>query len=324
MAVLGLLIAVPAVAQQADSTTALPALAPGQTASAPSYTPKVGGYIQARETYEDGPGLTATLNRARISVEGPMPEHFSYRIMAEFENPATTPGSSASVSLRDAYIRWSNGHWTASAGQYKAPFSREYLMSITTLETPNRARMENLGPKRDLGVMGEFELGQDLKISAGVFNGEGQNASFNRDSTVMFVGRITARPLPHLSIGASGTTSGSDSTRVGFEAGVEYGGFALRGEYVRLERDEEGTSDEGWYGLATCRLAGGLNLALRQEALDRGLNGAGLTRLDATTAGVYYDFPGGKMRAWLDWVHENTRFPDEDTDLVIAQIQVRL
>ena len=326
--VLALLAAVPAAAQRADSTAAqhadttvaLPPLPAGQTASAPTYTPKVGGYIQARETYEDGPGLTATLNRVRLSVEGPMPEHFSYRLMAEYAASSAT--SPAGVSLRDAFIRWADGKWSATAGQYKTPFSREYLMSISTLETPNRARLENLGPKRDIGVMAEYVLEPDLRISAGVFNGEGQNASFNRDSTVMFVGRIVARPLPHLSVGASGTASGDDSTRIQFEAGVDFGGFALRGEYVRLERDGDDTRDEGWYGLATYRVAGGLSLALRQEAIDRRLGAPELTKLDATTAGAWYDFAGGKMRAWLDWEHA-TPLAGDDIDTVIAQLQVR-
>ena len=319
---LALLVAVPASAERADSTTALPPLPAGQTASAPSYTPKVGGYLQARETYENGPGLTATLNRARVIVEGPMPEHFSYRVMAEFQSAASSPSATAGVSLRDAFIRWANGKWSATAGQYKTPFSREYLMSISTLETPNRARLENLGPKRDIGVMAEYVLEPDLRISAGVFNGEGQNASFNRDSTMMFVGRIVARPLPHLSVGASGTASGDDSTRIQFEAGVEYGGFALRGEYVRLERDGDDTRDEGWYGLATYRVAGGLSLALRQEAIARRLESPELTELDATTAGAWYDFGGGRMRAWLDWEHATPRAGD-DIDTVIAQLQVR-
>src|SRR5215203_737184 len=177
-----LLFAVPAGAQRADTTSTLPQVPAGQAATAPSYMPKVGGYIQARETYEDGPDLTATLNRVRLIVEGPMPEHFSYRLMAEFQSAASSPSGTAGVSLRDAFIRWANGKWSATAGQYKAPFSREYLMSISTIETPNRARIENLAPKRDIGVMAEYVLEPDLRISAGVFNGEGQNASFNRDS----------------------------------------------------------------------------------------------------------------------------------------------
>jgi len=103
---------------------------------------------------------------------------------------------------------------------------------------------------------------------------------------------------------------------------VDYGGFALRGEYVRLERDEGDTRDEGWYGLATYRVAGGLNLALRQEAIDRRLGAPELTKLDATTVGAWYDFPGGKMRAWLDWEHA-TPLAGDEIDTVIAQLQVR-
>ena len=321
-ALVALLSAGPARAQT-DSLTALPPLPTGTVASPGSFTPKVGGYIQARETYMDGPGLTGILNRARISVEGPMPNHFSYRLMAEYEAAATAPTATAAVTLRDAFIKWTNGNFVATVGQYKAPFSREYLMSITTMETPDRAGIENLGPKRDIGVTAEYILVPDLTISAGVFNGEGQNASFNRDSTVMVVGRVAGRPLPHVQLGASGTASGSDSTRIGLEAGVDYGGFSARGEYMRLKRDAAGTRDEGWYGLATYRVAAGLSLVLRQEAYDRRIASPTLTKQDATTAGAFYDLPGGKMRAWLDWKHNKTRFPNATQDSFIAQLQVR-
>ena len=323
IALLGAARAAGAEAQAGDGSTPLPDLPAGTVATSASYTPKVGGYIQARETYQDGPGLTAILNRARISVEGSMPNHFSYRLMAEYESAATSPVASAGVALRDASIRWANGNWSATAGQFKTPFSREYLMSITTMETPDRAGIENLGPKRDIGVVAEYLLVPDLTISAGVFNGEGQNASFNRDSTVMVVGRIAGRPLPHVQLGLAGTASGSDSTRIGFEAGVDYGGFSARGEYMRLKRDAAGTRDEGWYGLASYRVAAGLSLVVRQEAYDKRVASPALTKQDATTAGAFYDLPGGRMRAWLDWKHNRTRFPDARADSFIAQIQVR-
>ena len=293
------------------------------TGSPGSYTPKVGGYIQARETYLDGPGLTAILNRARVTVEGPMPNHFSYRLMAEYEAAATSPVSTASVSLRDAFIKWANGNFSATAGQFKTPFSREYLMSITVMETPDRAGIESLGPKRDIGVVAEYLLVPDLTISAGVFNGEGQNASFNRDSTVMFVGRIAGRPLPHVQLGAATTLSGSDSTRIGLEAGFDFGGFSARGEYMRMKRDAAGDFDEGWYALAAYRLTAGLSLVARQESFDRRVTSPALHRQDATTAGALYDFPGGKMRAWLDWKHNKTRFPGATEDSFVAQLQVK-
>jgi len=308
---------------RAQEATPLPELPQGTIANPGTYTPKVGGYLQARETYADGPGLTGILNRARITVEGPMPNHFSYRLMAEYEAAATSPTSTAGVSLRDAFIKWTNGNWAATLGQFKTPFSREYLMSITIMETPDRAGIENLGPKRDIGLVAEYLLVPDLTISAGVFNGEGQNASFNRDSTVMVVGRIAGRPLPHVQLGVAGTASGSDSTRLGLEAGVDYGGFSARGEYMRLKRDAADNFDEGWYALATYRVAAGLSLVARQEAYDKRVGSPTLNQQDATTAGAFYDFPGGKMRAWLDWKHNKTRFPNLTQDSFVFQLQVR-
>ncbi|MGH2399472.1 MAG: hypothetical protein ACRDF6_06460 [bacterium] len=53
--------------------------------------------------------------------------------------------------------------------------------------------------------MAEFALGEMATFAIGVFNGEGANAIANRDSTVLLVGRVTARPLPLLSLGVSGT-----------------------------------------------------------------------------------------------------------------------
>ena len=76
-------------------------IAPGAAQSAP----KVGGYIQVRETYQSPIGLTATLNRVRSSLEGSLPGSFSYRILVEYEASGTAT-TAASVSLRDAYIRW--------------------------------------------------------------------------------------------------------------------------------------------------------------------------------------------------------------------------
>ena len=319
---LGLLLLAEAAPAQTDATP-LPEPARGTVADPVSYTPRVGGYLQARETYVDGPGLTAILNRARVTVEGLMPQHFSYRLMAEYEAAATSPTATAGVSLRDAWIKWTNGTWSATVGQFKTPFSREYLMSISILETPDRAGIENLGPKRDIGVVAEYLLVPDLTISAGVFNGEGQNASFNRDSTVMFVGRIAGRPVPQVQLGAATTVSGGDSTRIGLEAGFDSGGFSARGEYMRLTRDAADTRDEGWYALATYRVAAGLSLVARQESFDRRLSSPALDEQDATTAGAFYDFPGGKMRAWLDWKHIETRFPSATQDSFLAQLQVR-
>src|SRR6185436_2518885 len=94
--------------------------------------PKLSGYVQVRETYRDGPGLTATINRARLGADGSVKPNLAYRVLVEF---AALSGTAGTVSLRDAYLRWSRNWLSATGGQFKTPFSREYLTSITQIET---------------------------------------------------------------------------------------------------------------------------------------------------------------------------------------------
>src|SRR5262245_60223146 len=78
-------------------TAVLPALPPTPSGIA---APRLGGYVQARETWERKIGLTGTLNRVRLTADGSLPNRFSYRVMAEFEAGGGARTTS-SVSLRD-------------------------------------------------------------------------------------------------------------------------------------------------------------------------------------------------------------------------------
>src|SRR5580765_4495867 len=84
---------------------AIPAHAQDPAAKPAGPTVKVGGYIQARETYRSDTKLTATLNRARLSADGNLTAGFTYRVLVEYQASGTATAA-ASVSLRDAYIRW--------------------------------------------------------------------------------------------------------------------------------------------------------------------------------------------------------------------------
>jgi hypothetical protein len=48
----------------------------------------------------------------------------------------------------------------------------------------------------------------------------------------MFVGRLTARPLPQLSLGASGTHDGPDSLRWGVDASVRGTAYGANVEFA--------------------------------------------------------------------------------------------
>jgi phosphate-selective porin O/P len=305
----------------APADTASTGTAPG-SGSAVVAPPRVSGYIQAREAWQDHLGLSASLNRARIGVDGALPSRFSYRVLVEFEAPATgrTP---AAVSLRDAYIRWAYAPWALTIGQYKTPFSREYLTSITAIETADRATVvDTLAPKRDLGAMGEVAIGSYATLALGVFNGEGQNASGNRDSTVLAVGRVTLRPLAQATLGGSLARYGPDSLRYGAEVSLEHRGWLLRGETIGQHRLGRARDDYGWFALGGWRVSPWLQLIVKREDFERPLIGAS-RRMRATTAGINLDFPGGRTRMILDFVSRKTGAAQTRRDQAIAQLQVR-
>ena len=98
--------------------------------------------------------------------------------------------------------------------------------------------------------MAEYAIGSVSTLAFGVFNGEGQNVTANPDST-LWIGRATVRPVAFVTLGANVAGHGSDSTRYGMDAVVEYLGAAFTGEYIGQDRDPGGLDDKGWYAQGT-------------------------------------------------------------------------
>lgn len=291
--------------------------------SAGGPTLKVGGYIQARETWqEQGSTLTGTLNRARAYVEGNLTAGFTYRLMAEYEAGGTA-SSAATVSLRDAYIRWTHGDFSVWGGQFKTPFSPEFIMSITQVETADRATVvDTLAPKRDIGVMATYAFRPNATLQAGFFNGEGQNRIINVDSSNMVVARATVRPIPYLTFGGNVAAYASDSTRWGLDAVVEYRGAYFRAEYIWQDHHVARPDDEGWYGLAAYRVLPWVQLVFRQEQFARDAIGLD-RRVVATTGGVNLEFAAARVRLLANYVSRKIGDPGVRSSTVIGQIQVR-
>ncbi len=289
---------------------------------AAQYTPRPGGYLQARETYQHSVGLTASLNRARLSVDGGLPQHFSYRVLVEYEANGTAT-TAASVSLRDAYIRWQSDAFTLTAGQFKVPFSREFITSITTIETADRATVvDSLAPKRDIGLMGEWRLGTVAGLSFGLYNGDGQNKPANRDSTLMVSARASVRPISFLTLAAEVARYNRDSTRYGADGSLEWRGLILRGEYIAQHRRLKQPIDWGFFGLAAYRVEPWLQLVLKRERFQRPAIGNAQYNA-ATTGGVNVDLPGGRTRFIADYVARRIAFPGTLTRTFVTQLQVR-
>jgi hypothetical protein len=209
------------------------------------------------------------------------------------------------------------------AGQFKTPFTREFVTSLAELEMPDRAIVvDSLAPKRDIGVMGEYALRKMASLSLGVFNGDGQNVTANRDSSALGVGRLLVRPLPRLALGVDGARYFADSARYGVEATYEGARLTLRSEYVGQHRDQQAGDDHGWYALGAYQVIPLIQLVARYEEFERA-SAPGPLKLSAWGAGTNLLFADGRAKIMLDYLSRKSRTPAARTGLLLSQLQVR-
>ena len=308
-------------AAASDSAATAPIAAP---APATFPAPRLGGYIQLREAAQERVGLTATLNRARFSMDGALPARFTYRFLVELEASAGARNP-ATVSLREAIIKWSPAPFAITAGQFKTPFTREYLIPVPLVETADLATVvDSLAPKYDVGVTGEVAYRTLGTLILGVFNGEGQNATANRDSLLMLVARLVATPIPQLALGGSLTRDGPDSLRWGLEANVEQNGAVVRAEYVARHRRGRARDldDSGWYVFGSYRVTPRVQAIARQENYQRPQLGVS-KRLRGTTLGANIEIAPNRVRLLLEGLRRTAGPGTSHTTTFIAQAQVR-
>jgi hypothetical protein len=280
--------------------------------------------LQVRQLAQKDVGLTTFLNRARFSIDGALPTRFSYRALVEIQASAGARVP-ATVSLREAIVRWSPEPFALTAGEFKTPFTREYLIPVPALELADLATVvDSLAPRYDVGLMGEFAVGPIAALAVGVFNGEGANAVANRDSTALLVGRATLRPIPQLALGASGARDGADSLRWGVDAAAQHEGAQVRAEYVTRHvrgraRDQD---DFGWYVFEAFRLVPRVQLVARQEDFQRPAHGIS-PRVRGAAYGSNFEIAPGKVRLLLEFLRRASGAKQTSSDAFIAQLQAQ-
>ncbi|MDP9250452.1 MAG: OprO/OprP family phosphate-selective porin [Chloroflexota bacterium] len=295
-------------------------------AQAPSSSPpaavKFSGYIQGRETYQQDIGMTGTINRARLTAAGSVPGNVTWRIQGEFRTGSVGTGK-ASVSLQDAYVRWTHNALGVQIGQFKTPFTREFITSLAEVETADRSTVvDSLAPKRDIGLMADYAMGGRATVSVGVFNGEGQNVTANRDSSALGIARVSVRPVPFLVLGTNAARYFQDSTRYGADASVESPWIVLRGEYVGQHHDQASSDDKGWYAVVAAPLRPWVQPVLKYEWFNRPSVALEAQKNRAWTAGVNL-FPWGRAtRLTLEYVSRKVGEPGVRKSLGLAQAQV--
>ena len=293
-----------------------------QAASSGTSPVKLSGYIQAREVYQSKIGLTSSINRARLAASGNVIESVTWRIQGEFRTGSVGTGR-ASVSLQDAYIRYAPKSWALQAGQFKTPFTREFITSLADIETADRSTVvDSLAPKRDIGLMGEYTY-RKVSLWAGVFNGEGQNVTANTDSTLLGVARAAVRVVPELSLAVNGARYFGDSTRYGVDAAYEGPRVTVKGEYIGQSRDgSPGPDDWGWYGLGALFVIPRLQAVGKYEDFGRpGVTTAVKNR--AWTAGLNLYPNGRNFRLTFDYVSRKIGEPGTRKGRLLAQVQAK-
>ena len=226
------------------------------------------------------------------------------------------------MSLREAIIRWSSASWAIQGGQFKAPFSREYLIPVPQLELADfSAVVSALAPQYEIGFLGEYSTPL-VTVQAGAFNGEGINVGGNRDSTVLGVARVSLRPVAQATIAGNVARGSPDSTRYGGDLTLEESGVFVRAEAIGQRKKGRPRDDFGWYLLGGFRPRPWLQLLVKQEDFQRPSLGQA-RRISATVAGVNVDLPGGRTRFLANFVSRRTGFPRQKRNGVILQTQVR-
>jgi hypothetical protein len=277
------------------------------------------GYIQARETYQDEVGLTGSINRARLTAAGSVRGDVTWRVQGEFRTGSA--GRGASVSLQDAYVRWTQKAFGVQIGQFKTPFTREFITSLAEVETADRAFVvDTLAPRRDIGIMADYAFGGRATVSAGLFNGDGQNVTANADSSLLGVARASYRVVPYLALGANVAHYFGDSTRYGLDLNLESPWGVVRAEYLGQRFDLGGGDDHGWYLLAAVPVTPWLQPVAKYERFERG--GEAAVPLEAWRIGANVRPWGRATRLTVEYISRTAGDPGVTRGIGLAQVQV--
>lgn len=263
--------------------------APTHALAQEDFTWGLSGYIQPRYTQTDPDDDSFTgsfgVRRARVTVRGDAHQDFAYYLQIDF--------AGSSTRLVDGWIaRRFSPLFTVTAGQAKAPFGRQQLISDSGLQFVDRGILDpRFNPARQPGVWVSGGVAEaQVTYSAGIFNGEGLNVA-NDDKDFMRVARVMWTPLgsyaieessldfpeqPRLALGLAvlsttvGTTSPYDALRVGGEAAFKVQGFSAVAEYVqeRLTAGAAQLDTHAWYAQAGYVVRPGYELALRYSTID--------------------------------------------------------
>ncbi|MDB4910748.1 MAG: hypothetical protein JWO39_1571 [Gemmatimonadetes bacterium] len=308
--------------------------------------PALSGYVSVRMTHTDG-ATGFLLNRGRLTVQvGPKP-FFGIKIQGDFSGAQTgklrSDSTVAGFTLTDAYVqlvppmKWATPgsllaqlHPAIVAGQFKTPYSLEYLTSFATLKTADRAQaVDRLSQKRDIGAMAQVGWGRFATLAAAVVNGEGPNATSNPDKTQMLMSRLTISPLSFLSVSAKIANEGADHAW-GYDGRAVWHALTVEGEGLYRKRPTSSTTyldAGGGYALVAYKVLPWLEPVYKYDRYwDTRTTAVGSTITTAATHSTWNVFGVNLLsspewlRLQLDWERRNVEPSPGRSNVYIAQL----
>ncbi len=140
------------------------------------------------------PGNGFTVRKARLHIKGKLNDNVGYGIQIRADR-------GSQVELWDAYVKYSFSSLPISLkmGQFKTPVSMSYLKSGTKLWLPERpVAVNKIAPVwREIGVAATYKLFTGVKLTAGIFNGEGWSSdkNYNKDRKYLYTVALDATPV---------------------------------------------------------------------------------------------------------------------------------
>lgn len=213
---------------------------------------KIGGLIQTRyDAYEfNGKRDEFNFRRVRTNLSGSIVDNVSFRM--EFD---LTKGKDNDL-LTDAFIKFTNfPKANITLGQFKIPYSEEYLISSSALDTIERSLpVTRMSSEYDRGIMVDGDiLEKVLSYGIAVVNGTGGNKTEDNDSKDI-VARLVFSPWGKNENALSGLKFGAayqsgeqktgankeNRTRSDLMLKYQYKNFKALTEYLNQETKKKG------------------------------------------------------------------------------------
>lgn len=291
---------------------------------------RVSGYVALRETIRRD-SSTFSINQARVTLTAAPTGFATVKVQGNLAALGRSSGDTIpGFVVTDAYVQLAPRNErtlggirpTVILGQFKTPFSLEYLTGFSLLQTAGRSQVvERLATRRDIGVMAQLAFRNVATLAGTIANGEGPNSLRNTNGKQLAAGRLTFLPTASLAIAGKWAGEGADH-RWGYDARWMMNGLVLEGERIERRAPLDGGIAQraaGHYLMGSYRVGRHLQPVVKWEQLRDRRTEAGATsetRLTWTTYGLNVTSRAEVVRFQANWIVKRERPADSANELV--------